>query len=84
MKKDIAEIVSKCLTCQQVKLEHQRPSNFLQRLPTPKWKWDTIAMDLVSGLPRTLSGYDANIEWHRMKHYMEEDVGHLYVEEVYI
>ena len=62
MKKDIAEIVSKCLTCQQVKLEHQRPSNFLQRLPTPKWKWDMIAMDLVSGLPRTLSGYDANIE----------------------
>ena len=26
MKRDIAEFVSKCLTCQQVKLEYQRPS----------------------------------------------------------
>ena len=25
-KRDIAEFVSKCLTCQKVKLEHQRPS----------------------------------------------------------
>ena len=26
MKKDVAEFVSKCLTCQQVKLEYQRPA----------------------------------------------------------
>ena len=25
----------------------------------PEWKWDMIAMDFVSGLPRTSSGYDA-------------------------
>ena len=30
MKKDIAKFVSKCLTCQQVKLEYQRPSGLLQ------------------------------------------------------
>ena len=30
MKRDIAEFMSKCLTCQQVKLEHQRPSGLLQ------------------------------------------------------
>ena len=30
MKRDIADFVSKCLTCQQVKLEHQRPSGLLQ------------------------------------------------------
>ena len=33
MKRDIAEFVSKCLTCQQVKLEHQRPLRLLQQLP---------------------------------------------------
>ena len=33
MKRDIAEVVSKCLTCQKVKLEHQRPSGLLQQLP---------------------------------------------------
>ena len=29
MKKDIADFVSKCLTCQQVKLEYQRPLGLL-------------------------------------------------------
>nr|GEV91439.1 putative reverse transcriptase domain-containing protein [Tanacetum cinerariifolium] len=31
MKKDIAEYVSKCLTCLNVKAEHQRPSGLLQQ-----------------------------------------------------
>ena len=59
MKRDIAEFVYKCLICQQLKLEHQRPSGLLQQLSIPEWKWDMIAMDFVSGLPRTSSGYDA-------------------------
>ena len=42
-----------------MKLEHQRPSELLQQLPIPEWKWDMIAMNFVSGLPRTSSGYDA-------------------------
>ena len=36
MKKDIVEFVSKCRTCQQVKLKHQRPSEILQQLPIPE------------------------------------------------
>ena len=36
MKKDVVEFVSKCLTCQQVKLEHQRPARLLQPLPIPE------------------------------------------------
>ena len=36
MKRDIVEFVSKCLTCQQVKLEHHRPSGLLQQLPIPE------------------------------------------------
>ncbi|KAM6553930.1 hypothetical protein CsatB_014692 [Cannabis sativa] len=32
MKNDIAEYVSKCLTCQHVKAEHQRPAVLLQPL----------------------------------------------------
>ena len=59
MKRDIADFESKCLTCQQVKLEHQRTSGLLQQLPIPEWKWDMIAMDFISGLPHTLSGYNA-------------------------
>ncbi|GFY97535.1 hypothetical protein Acr_12g0000760 [Actinidia rufa] len=33
MKKDVALFVSKCLTCQQVKAEHQKPAGLLQPLP---------------------------------------------------
>ena len=36
MKRDIANFVSKCLTYQQVRLKHQRPSVLLQQLPIPE------------------------------------------------
>ena len=53
MKGDIANYVAKCLTCQQVKIEHQKPSGELQPLTIPQWKWDDITMDFVTALPRT-------------------------------
>jgi hypothetical protein len=59
MKRDVAEYVSQCLSCQQVKAEHQRPAGLLQPLSIPEWKWDQIAMDFVIGLPRATSGQDA-------------------------
>ena len=59
MKRDIAEFVSKCLVCQQVKAEHQVPMGLLQPLSMPEWKWERITMDFVSGLPRTQRNHDA-------------------------
>ena len=47
MKKDVAEFVSICLICQQVKAEHQRPVGLLHSLSIPQWKWE---MDFVVGL----------------------------------
>ncbi|GKB55180.1 putative reverse transcriptase domain-containing protein [Tanacetum coccineum] len=58
MKKDIVEYVSKCLTCLKVKAEHQRPSGLLQQPEILVWKWEGIAMDFVTKLPRTSSGHD--------------------------
>ncbi|GJZ76892.1 putative reverse transcriptase domain-containing protein [Tanacetum coccineum] len=58
MKVRIATYVSKCLTCAKVKAEHQKPSGLLQQPEIPVWKWERITMDFVSGLPRTLSGYN--------------------------
>ncbi|KAJ0576646.1 putative nucleotidyltransferase, Ribonuclease H [Helianthus annuus] len=59
MKKDIASYVSKCLTCSKVKAEHQRPSGLLEQPEIPVWKWDSIAMDFITKLPRTSSGHDS-------------------------
>ncbi|GJU59701.1 reverse transcriptase domain-containing protein [Tanacetum coccineum] len=59
MKKDIALYVSKCLTCSKIKAEHQRPSGLLQQPEIPEWKWERIAMDFVTKLPRTSSRHDA-------------------------
>jgi IS30 family transposase len=59
MKRDIAEYVSLCDTCQRVKAEHQRPAGLLQPLKIPKWKWEEIGMDFIVRLPRTQAGYDS-------------------------
>ncbi|KAD6795956.1 hypothetical protein E3N88_06852 [Mikania micrantha] len=59
MKEDVAKYVSHCLTCQQVKIEHQRASGLLQPLDIPLWKWDDISMDFVTGLPKTFRKNDA-------------------------
>ena len=59
MKKDIASFVSKCLTCSKVKAEHQRPSGLLKQPRIPIWKWESIAMDFITKLPRTTAGHDS-------------------------
>ena len=59
MKRDVIEYVSKRLTCQQDKVEHQVPKGLLNPLPIPQWKWDNITMDFVSGFPLTQQKHDS-------------------------
>ncbi|KAL0308949.1 UNVERIFIED_CONTAM: hypothetical protein Sradi_5837200 [Sesamum radiatum] len=56
MKKDG---LAKCMTCQQVKAEHQASAGKLRSLSIPEWKWKKITMDFVVGLPCTLRKHDA-------------------------
>ena len=58
MKRDIADFVSKCLNCQQVKVEHQKPRDMTQEIDIPTWMWDVINMDFIIGLPRTRRQHD--------------------------
>jgi hypothetical protein len=58
MKREIAEYVARCDSCQRIKAEHQRPTGLLQPLQIPQWKWDEIGMNFIVGLPRTQVGYD--------------------------
>ncbi|GJS44035.1 putative reverse transcriptase domain-containing protein [Tanacetum coccineum] len=56
MKRDIAEYVSKCLTCSKIKAGHQKLLGLLQQLEIPEWKWEKITMDLVIKLSRSSGG----------------------------
>jgi hypothetical protein len=62
MKREIAEYVARCDSCQRIKAEHQRPAGLLQSLQIPQWKWDEIGMYFIVSLPRTRAGYDS-IGW---------------------
>ncbi|KAK8701329.1 hypothetical protein V6N13_019717 [Hibiscus sabdariffa] len=59
MKSTITYYVSRCLTCQKVKVEHRAPTGLLQPLKFPLWKWERITMDFVSGLLITPPKYDS-------------------------
>jgi len=59
MKNDVAKFVYACLTCHKSKVEHQRPGGKLTQLDIPVWKWDSISMDFVTHLPRTLRKHDS-------------------------
>src|ERR1051325_7148683 len=59
MKREVAQFVYACLTCQKSKVEHQKSAGLMQPLEIPEWKWDSICMDFVTGLPNTPRGYDA-------------------------
>ncbi|KAA3477797.1 Retrotransposable element Tf2 [Gossypium australe] len=61
MKREIVEFMAKCLTCQQVKAEHQVPTELLQPISILEWKWEHIMMDFLTGLP--LSPSKRNIFW---------------------
>ncbi|GJW20216.1 putative reverse transcriptase domain-containing protein [Tanacetum coccineum] len=74
MKKDLVEYVSKCLTCLKVKAEHQRSSGLLQQPEIPVWKWEGIAMDFVTKLPRTSSGHDIIWDYKMDRLYLNEIV----------
>ena len=59
MKKDMDEYISRCMKCQQVKVEHQHPASLLQSLPVPEWKWEVTSMDFITGLPMTWTQHDS-------------------------
>ena len=53
MKKDIADYVTKCPNCQQVKDEHLKSGGLSQIIEVPTLNWEAINMDFVVGLPNS-------------------------------
>ena len=58
MKRHVGDFVRRCLTCQQVKAEHQKPACLLQPLEVVECKWEHFTMDFVTHLPQTLRRHD--------------------------
>jgi hypothetical protein len=59
MKGKTLEYLDRCQDCQQVKAKHQHPVGLLQPLPVPQWKWETISLDFITGLPKTQKQNDS-------------------------
>ena len=53
------EYISRCMKCQQEKVENQDPVGLLHPFPFPKWKWEVISMDFITGLPMTWRQHDS-------------------------
>jgi hypothetical protein len=53
MKREIAQYVSECDTCERIKARH------LNQLVCPTWKWDDISMVFILGLPNTSRHHDS-------------------------
>ena len=51
MKRHVGDFVRRCLTCQQVKAEHQKPARLLQPLQVAEWKWEHVMMDFMTHFP---------------------------------
>ncbi|XP_052483079.1 uncharacterized protein LOC128036205 [Gossypium raimondii] len=82
LKREITDFVGKCLTCQQVKAEHQLPSGWLQPVKISLWKWERkLAKLYVSKIVR-LHGVPVSIISYRNPHFnsrfwknLHEDLG---------
>ena len=55
----MAEYISRCMKCQQVKIEDQHPASLLQPLPVLEWKWEVISMDFIIELPMNWRHHDS-------------------------
>jgi hypothetical protein len=59
MKREIAQYVSECDTCQRIKASHLKLVGALQPLSIPSWKWDDLNMDFIVGVPNTSRHHDS-------------------------
>eukprot|EP00253_Pinus_taeda_P009191 PITA_09191 len=61
LRKDVMEYLSRCLEVHLAKAKHQHASSLLQPLPIPEWKWETVSLDFITGLPHTRKQHDSII-----------------------
>ena len=50
----IVEFCKSCVTCKRSKAPRHRPYGYLKQLPIPKCLWDSISLDFIEQLPRSV------------------------------
>ena len=58
MKQHVGDFIRRCLTCQQVKVEHQKPTGLLQPLEVVEWEWDHVTINFMTHFPWTQRRHD--------------------------
>ena len=58
MQEEIKKYVQTCSSCQRNKSSHQVPAGLLQPLPVADTPWSDISMDLITHLPKSVTGHD--------------------------
>ena len=56
IKQDVHRFVEECVTCQKVKFDRGKAPGLLQPLPIPMAPWESISMDFIFGLPKSIHG----------------------------
>ena len=56
MKANIHDYVVKCIVCQKTKYDRGKQPGLLQPLPIPDSPWESISMDFIFGLPKSIHG----------------------------
>ena len=56
MRKDIHTYVEQCMVCQQVKYDRGKAPGLLQPLSIPNTPQESISMDFIFGLPKSIQG----------------------------
>ena len=59
IKRDMDEYISKCMKCQQVKVEHQHLVGLLRHFPISEWKWEISCMDFITSLLMTVKQHNS-------------------------
>jgi Reverse transcriptase (RNA-dependent DNA polymerase)/RNase H-like domain found in reverse transcriptase/Integrase zinc binding domain/Chromo (CHRromatin Organisation MOdifier) domain/Retroviral aspartyl protease len=87
---DVLEYVQTCDLCQRNKPTNQKPGGLLQPLPIPARRWESVSMDLITALPKTVSGKDAIVVFvdrlSKMTHFraVTTDIGAQPLAEVFL
>lgn len=61
MSADVKLYVKTCPTCQRSKHVNQLPAGLQQSIPTPKYPWEQVTLDLLMNLPTTKAGHNAAV-----------------------